>query len=282
MSKSLYETLEVSENTSQEEIKKSYRRLAKKYHPDVNKTSEGEEKFKEINNAYEVLGDVEKRKKYDQFGDQVFGGQDFHSYSQSHGSDFDFEDIFSSFFKQSSRSSFGGNSFHFDDFFQTPNLDTEASLNIDLNTAVNGGTVEVSLNGENIKIKIPKNIKNGQKIRVREKGNSFQGNRGDLILILNIEEDDKYIINDLDITQVEDISLKTALFGGKLTITNIKNETINISIPKNIKNGQKIRIKNKGLENNGNRGDLFLKVNLVLPNVDILSEELQNKIKEEL
>ena len=83
MAKSLYETLEVSENATPDEIKKAYRKLARKYHPDVNKDPSAEEKFKEINAAYEVLSDKEKKQQYDQYGDSMFGGQNFY-----------FEDIF--------------------------------------------------------------------------------------------------------------------------------------------------------------------------------------------
>ncbi|BEG56721.1 hypothetical protein NHP21005_04090 [Helicobacter sp. NHP21005] len=85
MSKSLYSTLEVAEGASQEEIKKSYRRLARKYHPDLNKGKEAEEKFKEINAAYEILNDPQKRAQYDQFGDNMFGGQNFSDFARSQG-----------------------------------------------------------------------------------------------------------------------------------------------------------------------------------------------------
>ncbi|BCZ18098.1 hypothetical protein NHP190003_13800 [Helicobacter sp. NHP19-003] len=85
MSKSLYSTLEVAEGASQEEIKKSYRRLARKYHPDLNKGKEAEEKFKEINAAYEILNDPQKRAQYDQFGDNMFGGQNFSDFARAQG-----------------------------------------------------------------------------------------------------------------------------------------------------------------------------------------------------
>lgn len=83
--KSLYETLEITQGASADEIKKAYRKLARKYHPDINKTPEAEEKFKEINGAYEILSDEEKRKKYDMYGDDMFGGQSFHDFRSSQG-----------------------------------------------------------------------------------------------------------------------------------------------------------------------------------------------------
>ena len=92
MSKSLYETLEVSPNATSDEIKKSYRRLARKYHPDINKEKDAEEKVKEINTAYEILSDEKKRKRFDQFGDSMFGGQNFHDFARGQGS-VDLDDI---------------------------------------------------------------------------------------------------------------------------------------------------------------------------------------------
>ncbi len=96
MGKSLYETLEVSEGASPEEIKKSYRRLARKYHPDLNKGKEAEEKFKEINAAYEILSDSQKRAQYDRLGDSMFGGQNFSDFARARGGNFD--DILSQIF----------------------------------------------------------------------------------------------------------------------------------------------------------------------------------------
>ena len=114
MSKSLYDTLEISENASESEIKKAYRKLARKYHPDVNKSAEAEEKFKEINAAYEVLSDKEKKAQYDQFGDSMFGGQNFHDFSRNHGSNVDLDEILRQMF---SGGSFGGGTGGFGGFF---------------------------------------------------------------------------------------------------------------------------------------------------------------------
>ena len=98
MAKSLYETLEINENASADEIKKAYRKLARKYHPDVNKDPGAEEKFKELNAAYEVLSDKEKKQQYDQHGDSMFGGQNFHDFARNQGSNVDLDEILRNMF----------------------------------------------------------------------------------------------------------------------------------------------------------------------------------------
>ena len=108
MSKSLYTTLEVAPSASEAEIKKAYRKLARQYHPDVNKDPKAEEKFKEINAAYEVLSDKEKRAKYDQFGDSMFGGQNFHDFARGQGGNVDLDDILRNIFGQGGGGGFGG------------------------------------------------------------------------------------------------------------------------------------------------------------------------------
>lgn len=97
MKKSLYDTLGVAQNASQDEIKKSYRKLARQYHPDINKDAGAEEKFKEINAAYEILSDEKKRAQYDQFGDSMFGGQDFSDFARSN-QNVNLDDILSQIF----------------------------------------------------------------------------------------------------------------------------------------------------------------------------------------
>jgi curved DNA-binding protein len=138
MAKSLYETLEVSENASADEIKKAYRKLARKYHPDVNKDPKAEEKFKEINAAYEVLSDPQKKQQYDQHGDSMFGGQNFSDFARNQGGGVDLDEILRQMFGGGEldldRSNFGGG-FGFD----APDLDTNAQVTIPFDVAVLGG-----------------------------------------------------------------------------------------------------------------------------------------------
>lgn len=285
MSKSLYETLGVSENASADEIKKSYRKLARKYHPDINKEKEAEEKFKEINAAYEILSDEKKRSQYDQFGDNMFGGQNFSDFARSQGSGgINLDDILSQIFGNSGGFGAGANSFGFGGGFGfEADLDVQANLTIGFSTAVLGGKQHINLQNDSFDIKIPAGISNNETIRIRGKGKSGRNGRGDLLLKITIAQDPQYTREDDDLTKTFDLPLKTALFGGKVTIPTLYKE-VSLKIPANTKNSQRFRIKELGVKNrkSGHMGDLFLKANIVLPHTDLLSEEAKKILQEEL
>ena len=287
MAKSLYETLEVSESATQAEIKKAYRKLARKYHPDICKKPECEEKFKEINAAYEVLSDEEKRKQYDQFGDAMFGNQSFQDFYRSQGSNVDLDEIlrnvFGGGFSGGRRSSgFGG----FEDMFgggfgggySTPDLDIRAKMTIPFNVAVMGGTHSVNINGETVNLKIPAGITSGKKLRVRGKGKSIQGHKGDLIIEVEVAPSNEYERDGDNLIKTIDVPLKIMMFGGKVKVNTLQKE-ITVKIPQNSKNGQKLRVKGYGV---ANKGDLYLKLNVVLPKVEELDPELVKIMQEKL
>ncbi|NHA94728.1 DnaJ C-terminal domain-containing protein [Helicobacter pylori] len=288
MSKSLYQTLNVSENASQDEIKKSYRRLARQYHPDLNKTKEAEEKFKEINAAYEILSDEEKRRQYDQFGDNMFGGQNFSDFARSRGASEDLDDILSSIFgrggfsQRFSQNSQGFSGFNFSNF-APENLDLNATLNVSVLDTLLGNKKQVSVNNETFSLKIPIGVEEGEKIRVRNKGKMGRTGRGDLLLQIHIEEDEMYRREKDDIIQIFDLPLKTALFGGKVEIATW-HKTLTLTIPPNTKAMQKFRIKDKGIKNRktSHVGDLYLQARLILPKIETLSDELKALLEKEL
>ncbi|MGL2690635.1 DnaJ C-terminal domain-containing protein [Helicobacter pylori] len=288
MSKSLYQTLNVSENASQDEIKKSYRRLARQYHPDLNKTKEAEEKFKEINAAYEILSDEEKRRQYDQFGDNMFGGQNFSDFARSRSASEDLDDILSSIFgkggfsQRFSQNSQGFSGFNFSNF-APENLDLTVALNVSVLDTLLGNKKQVSVNNETFSLKIPIGVEEGEKIRVRNKGKRGQMGRGDLLLQIHIEEDEMYRREKDDIIQTFDLPLKTALFGGKIEIATW-HKTLTLTIPPNTKAMQKFRIKEKGIKNRktSHVGDLYLQARLILPKVETLSNELKALLEKEL
>ncbi|GAA6968149.1 DnaJ family protein [Helicobacter pylori] len=288
MSKSLYQTLDVSENANQDEIKKSYRRLARKYHPDLNKTKEAEEKFKEINAAYEILSDEEKRRQYDQFGDNMFGGQNFSDFARSRSASEDLDDILSSIFgrggfsQRFSQNSQGFSGFNFSNFAHE-DLDMTTTLNVSVLDTLLGNKKQVSINNETFSLKIPIGVEEGEKIRVRNKGKMGRTGRGDLLLQIHIEEDEIYRREKDDIIQIFDLPLKTALFGGKIEIATW-HKTLTLTIPPNTKAMQKFRIKDKGIKNRktSHVGDLYLQARLILPKIETLSSELKALLEKEL
>jgi curved DNA-binding protein len=288
MAKSLYETLNISENASADEIKKAYRKLARKYHPDINKDPEAQEKFKEINAAYEVLSDPEKKAKYDQFGDQMFGGQNFHDFARGQGAGVDIDDILRSMFgggggfsSQGGFGSFGGfgGAGH-----GAPDLDQQASITIPFIVSLNGGKHQISTgDGEKFDIKVPAGIKSGETLRVRGKGKNFQGQKGDLMIKVTVSPSSEYERKGSDLYKTIDVPLKAALFGDKIKVKTPQKE-VSLKVPKDTKNGQKFRLKAQGFPDrkSGITGDLYLVANIVLPQSDTLPEELQELCREKL
>ena len=286
MSKSLYETLGVSENASAEEIKKSYRKLARKYHPDINKEESAVDKFKEINAAYEVLSDKEKKQQYDQFGDQMFGGQNFHDFAQGQGQGVDLDEILRSMFGSGGGGGFGGSQGGFGGFgggFGGPDLDMQARITVPFMVAIQGGKHNVSANGQNFDIKIPAGIKTGETMRVRGKGKQYQGQAGDLLIQIEVSSSGEYERKGDNLYKTFDVPLKEALFGGKIAIETPEKE-VSLKVPQNTKNGQKFRLKGKGVADRKTamKGDLYLVANVVLPDVDTLDDELKVMIEQKL
>ena len=293
MSKSLYETLEVSSNATSEEIKKAYRRLARKYHPDINKEKDAEEKFKEINAAYEILSDEKKRKQYDQFGDSMFGGQNFHDFARGQGN-VDLDDILSQIFGGGGFSQGAGNFGGFSGFGgfggfggfnqkSQPNLDINAQITIPFSTAILGGKHNVSLQSQNFDVKIPAGIKNGETIRLRGRGNTMGNQSGDILLKVSVAPHPQYTQEGDNLTKKFDLPLKTALFGGKVEIETLY-KPITLKVPKNTKNNQRFRVKELGAYNRKSKiyGDLYLEANIILPDIDSLPKELVESLEKYL
>ena len=291
MAKSLYETLEVNEHASADEIKKAYRKLARKYHPDVNKDPSAEEKFKEINAAYEVLSDPQKKQQYDQFGDQMFGGQSFHDFARGQGGagGIDLDEIL--------RQMFGGGGFgHSSGFggaggfsgfsqggYSQPDLDVQAQITIPFDVSILGGTHHVTANGESFDVKIPKGVKDGQKIRAKNKGRSHGSQKGDMIIKINVSPSPTYTRDADDLTKSFDVTLKQALFGGKVEIKTLYKD-ITLKVPAGTKQNQKFRVKELGVYNRSSdsNGNLYLKANIVLPSVDELDPQLVAMMEDKL
>lgn len=285
--KSLYSTLGVSENATSDEIKKAYRRLARQYHPDINKEKGAEEKFKEINAAYEILSDEKKRAQYDQFGDSMFGGQDFSDFARGNVNlDDILSQIFSGGFREFRGSGGGFGGFDFGGFqhgqfggFDSQKLNETQQIEIPLSVAISGGMI----NFRGHKIKIPQGVKNGEKIRLKGKGRAQGGMAGDLLLEISLKNDGEFELIDGILHKFIDISLKTAMFGGSISIDSPNGE-IKIKIPKNTKYNQKLRIKNKGYKDRKSSvfGDLIVVVRVILPKIEELDSKFANEMLENL
>ncbi len=284
MSKSLYETLGVSENASADEIKKAYRKLARKYHPDINKDPEAQDKFKEINAAYEVLSDAEKKAQYDQYGDQMFGGQNFHDFARGQGADIDLDELLRAMFGGGGGgfNGFGGNFGGFGGA-QQMNLDLQTRITIPFMTSILGGKHSLNINSQSFDIKIPAGIKEGETLRVRGKGKRFKDQAGDLLVKVQISSSGEYERKGNDLYKKFDLPLKEALFGGKVSVVTPESD-VTLKVPQNTKNGQKFRLKGKGVTDRKSslRGDLYLMSNIVLPDVESLDSELKKALEEKL
>jgi curved DNA-binding protein len=284
LAKSLYETLEITESANESEIKKAYRKLARQYHPDVNKDPSAEEKFKEINAAYEILSDKEKKQQYDMHGDSMFGGQNFHDFSRSHGGAGagSMEDILREMF--SNGGGFGGGGFGGGGgFHQEQNLDIETSVTIPFVVSILGGSHSVALSGDRFDIKIPAGVNSGEKMRVKGKGHAQGGRVGDLFLKITVASSSEYEREGDDLVKEFEVPLSAALFGEKIVIETLEKE-IKLKVPANTKNGQRFRVKEMGAMNRKTktRGNLYLRATIILPKIEDLDEDLVELMKEKL
>ena len=300
MKKDLYNILGVTKNASENEIKSAYRKLARKYHPDLNKdNNNAAEKFKEISCAYDILGDKEKRKKYDNneidsdgkptgFGANGFSGRNpfengnYHSYGSNPfegGASFDFSDIFGSdiFSKFSSRSSnnpFGGGFSNAGYSKPRKGNDINYTMKVDFLTAVNGDKKTVNLNGKNINVSIPKGSVDGQTLRLKGLGEqSYNGGaNGDVLITLNVEKHPYFSLDNNTILMDLPITLKEAILGAKITVPTISGK-VSLNIPPYASTGDKLRLKGKGINN----GDQIIILNVIMPKEK--NSELENLIK---
>lgn len=286
--KDYYKILGVDKNASKEEIKRQYRKLARKYHPDINPNDkQSERKFAEINEAHEVLTDDAKRKKYDTLGSnwqqyqdpRQSGGFDWSRYARSGNGttytyfegDWDdlfggagFSDFFKSFFgddvvrqkRKKQRHTFRGQ-------------DLAAEMEISLQEAYSGCTKIINVNGRNLRIRLEPGIKNGQKIRLKGKGapGANGGENGDLYITIKIPFHPDYKRDGDDLFTEVPVDMYTALLGGSLNVKTISG-TFKLSIPSGTQNGTTFRLKGRGFPVFGKKnscGDLFIKIDLKIP-----------------
>jgi curved DNA-binding protein len=288
-----YETLGVSKTASEDEIKSAFRKLARKYHPDVAKDKKAaEEKFKQINEAYEVLSDPEKRRKYDQLGEnwnqpggfqrppQWGGGQPggFRWGSGENGGvEFEFggtgfSDFFEAFFGGGrGRSAFGG-------FGQRGTMaergsDVEADIMVTLEEALHGSTRQVSLRRagskktETYQVKIPRGVREGQRIRLAGQGEAGEGGgkSGDLFLRVRLARHPDFSVEGSDLVHEVKIAPWQAVLGDQIIVPTLEGNA-RLKLPPGTQGGQRFRLRERGLPGvSGQRGDLYVAVQISVP-----------------
>ena len=282
--KDYYNILGVSKNATPEEIKKAYRKMAVKYHPDKNPgNKEAEEKFKQMNEAYDVLGDADKKKKYDELGDswkhyqqqgngtegfdwsawtgrgngrkQAWNRRSEETFDESGFSDF-FETLFGQKKSAGRKRDFKGENF-------------QGMVTIGLEEAYTGVAREFEVNGKKIRIRLKPGTRDGQVIRLKGYGGrgSREGYEGDLLLQINIPSHPSFERKENDLYTTVQVDLYTLLLGGKITVRTWKG-SIRMDIPPETDHGRVLRMKGMGMPHYGNEkifGDLYVKVEVVLP-----------------
>ncbi len=275
--KDYYKILEVSKESSEEEIKKAYRKLAKKFHPDKNpENKKAEESFKEISEAYDVLSNPEKRKKFDDF---ISASNERKSYTYSGPSDSnsttsepEYSDFFKQFFKKSS-------SKRRYSFFKGDDL--RGKITIDLAEAYEGSVRIINTDDGKIRIKIKPGIANDMILKIDGKGkkSTYGGDYGDLYIRIVVTDKEPYTRNGDDLIKTEFVDVYSAILGEEFLVSTFKGN-VKVKIPNQFSFASKLRIKGYGMpvyDKPGKYGDLYLDFKLKLP--DNLSDEEKSLIK---
>jgi curved DNA-binding protein len=290
-----YKILRVGKDATEEDIKKAYRKLARKHHPDLNPNDkEANKKFQQINEANEVLSDPDKRKKYDQYGKdwmhaeafekaqasagsrgrqsgasgfEGFGGGFEGAYEGGFSGDFNtgeggFSDFFESLFGRSSGRGGGGRG-------QFRGQDYQAELEVSLADAATTHTRVLTVNGKNIRITIPAGVENGQVIRLKGHGapGANGGPDGDLYLTFSVTDDPRWTREGNDLHTKIPLDLYTAVLGGEVTVDTLTGK-VKLKIKPETQNGTQMRLKGKGFpvyKQEGQSGDLYVSLELRLP-----------------
>jgi curved DNA-binding protein len=301
----------VARDATQDEIKRAYRKLARKYHPDVSDKADAEERFKQLGEAYEVLKDPEKRAAYDQLGANWKQGQDFRPPpGWDEGFEFSgdgaagpgneqFSDFFESLFRQSrGRASGGhaGSSYSGHEEFHMHGEDRRARIMVDLRDSYTGATRSISLHApeltndgrvitrdRTLNIKIPKGIRDGQQIRLSGQGGPGigKGKTGDLFLEVELRPEEHYRVDGTDVYLSLPVAPWEAALGATVTVP-LMSGNVNLKIPAGSNQGSKLRLKGKGIPAK-QPGDLYVVLDVTLPPADSdAAKALYEKMSKEM
>jgi curved DNA-binding protein len=293
--KDYYKILGVDRSASKDEIKKQYRKLVRKYHPDVNPNDkQAEEKFKDVSEAYEVLSDEEKRKKYDTLGANwnkyqhagapegggfdwsQFGGGGAYTYEGNMDDFGNFSDFFSQFFGGASGAGTGQRARNRASNMAFRGSDLQAEMSLTLQEAYEGTRKTVTVNNQNLRITIYPGVEDGQVIKLRGNGapGTNSAENGDLYITMRIEPDPVYVRKGKDLYMDAPVNIYKAILGGEEILDTLSGK-VKIKIAPETSNGTMLRLKGKGFpvyKHIGQYGDLYVKINLQLPK-DLTEQE---------
>lgn len=299
-----YSVLGISRSASDAEVKKAYRKLAKAYHPDRNKDDpKAKEKFAEVNAAYEILGDKEKRAKYDRgeidaegkprfHGFEGFAGAgagrsthgfDFRRYGPGAGAGFDPQDVFSDLFgeamRSASRSAGAGRS----RTHHPRGEDVKADITVTLEEAVHGGKRRINFtNGREVEVNLPKGISDGKTIRLRGLGepSPFGGEPGDVLLTVHVAPHPQFKVEGKNLRLRLPVQLADAVLGAKVRVPTLDG-AVAMTIPPMSSGGKNFRLRGKGIPDKDGAGDLIVTLDIVLPDkADPALDALMRKWRE--
>lgn len=295
MSRDYYDVLGVTRNASDDEIKKAFRQKAKQYHPDANPDNPtAEARFKEANEAYEVLSDEEKRSAYNRFGENWQNYQNFngeHPFNSTGEVPFtDMSDIFETILggsggRRRQGGGFGG--FHANPDFPRQGQDIEQGVNISLQEAYEGAQRVVSKDGRDITLRIPRGAASGTKVRLAGEGHpGYQGGQaGHLYLVVHVDESPQFERKGDDIYVDVNVDALTAMLGGEVEVPTLA-RPVRTKLRAGTQTGQKLRLTGKGmpkLRSGNDYGDLYAKVLISVPTqLDAAQRELAEALRDSL
>lgn len=296
--KNYYDVLGVAANASQSEIKKAYQKLAKQWHPDVNKADGAEARFKEIAAAYEVLGTEEKRSEYDAsrlrstsgFGRRGSGGRASGSQDTAFGgaggnfdwiNDLQHEDIFDMFFNERMGGTGGiPGGFGTGTAETGSRRPTQSTLEVTLEQAYTGETVRIELGGKKIGLRLPERSRNGNTIRMNGNGSNGLAVGEQRLIVLKIAEHAVYSLEEENLVAALRIAPWQAALGGKARILLPDGAAVNLNIPRGIAARRRLRIPRRGLKRaDGTYGDLFAEIEITIPDPSEAEEELYRRLE---